>query len=400
MGPNLATVTPVPDFPENLERKLDAIALKTAAIRGLSLTEPAERRLVSREEMRGILEEDFAEEADEIALDGHLYRLLGIIPPDASLNELLLGVYSDMVLGLYDPDEHTLVVLAVDEAFGAMEELTVTHEIAHSLQQAHYDIAAMSDEAEASGNSDREAALTALIEGDASITETLYMFRAMDDEERAEIEEAYAQADNSAYMAAPVFIRRVITFPYTDGHNFAVDLYLRTNSHAAVDAAYAAPPLSTEQALHPEFYGSDAPEAIPVEVEPPGFGALGGDWRVLDRDVMGELFFQALLIGGMDAESVGIAAEPDRAAAGWGGDAYALLESAELGHAVASVSVWDTPEDAAEFAEALSAYLDGQATLAGVSYRVSADDDVTVRFAISDDDDPATVEALIAAVTP
>ena len=36
VGPDLSTVTPVPDFPTDLERALDAITLQTAAIRGLS----------------------------------------------------------------------------------------------------------------------------------------------------------------------------------------------------------------------------------------------------------------------------------------------------------------------------------------------------------------------------
>ena len=66
--------------------------------------------------------------------------------------------------------------------------------------------------------------------------------------------------------------------------------------------------------------------------------ALGEGWSELKRDAMGELFFQALLLGEADYE------DAQTAAAGWGGDAYALLEGPSGDHAVASLSVWDTPE--------------------------------------------------------
>ena len=390
-APDLATATPVPDFPEDLERALDAIELQTAAIRGLSHTAPVERRLVSADELRGIIEGELAEEADELELDGHLYALLGIIEPGVSLGDLLLDVYAGIVVGLYDPDEEVLVVLADSDAFGPAEELTVAHEVTHSLQQMHYDIAGMRDAME--GNADREAALTALIEGDASITETLYEFSAFNEKQSRQAEEAYADVDNSAYLEAPAFIQQTLAFPYTYGRNFAIDLYLRNNDLSGVDAAYADPPASTEQIIHPELYGADVDGAAPAAVELPDVAAaLGEGWAGVDRDVMGELFFRAMLAGGP------MAASPSAASAGWGGDAYALLRGPDSRHALASLSVWDTPEDAAEFGDAIRAYL----SLNDVFYRVAVDEAAaSVRLAVVPDDAPgatATLDAIVGAL--
>ena len=366
----------------------------------MSPTEPVERRLVSADELRRIIEDELAEEADELELDGHLYALLGIIEPDVSLNDLLLDVYSSIVVGLYDSDEEMLVVLAESDAFGPAEELTVAHEVVHSLQQMHYDIAGMRDAVE--DDSDRVTAITALIEGDASITETLYEFYSFNDKQRQQAQEAYAQVDLSAYMAAPTFIQQTLAFPYTYGRNFAIDLYQRNNDLSGVDAAYADPPQSTEQIIHPELYGADVPGAAPVAVEMPDVAAALGpaldeEWSELDRDVMGEMFFRSLLLGGIDAAAAGLAVAPDKAAAGWGGDLYVLLEGPSERYATASVSVWDTSEDAEEFGEAMRVYLAAAATIAGLSADTQVADSI-VRFAIASDE--ATVEALMSAVVP
>lgn len=404
VGPDLSTVTPVPDFPTDLERALDAITLQTAAIRGLSPTEPVERRLVSADELRRIIEDELAEEADELELDGHLYALLGIIEPDVSLSDLLLDVYSSIVVGLYDSDEEMLVVLAESDVFGPAEELTVVHEVTHSLQQMRYDISGMRDAVE--DDSDRVTAITALIEGDASITETLYEFYSFNDRQRQQAQEAYAQVDLSAYMAAPAFIQQTLAFPYTDGRNFAIALYQRNNDLSGVDAAYADPPQSTEQIIHPELYGPNAdasvPGADPVAVEIPDVAAALGpaldeEWSELDRDVMGEMFFRSLLLGGIDADAAGVAVAPAVAAAGWGGDSYVLLQGPSEQYATASVSVWDTSEDAEEFGEAIRVYLAAAATIASLSADTQVADSI-VRFAIASDE--ATVEALMAAVVP
>ena len=400
VGPDLSTVTPVPDFPTDLERALDAITLQTAAIRGLSPTEPVERRLVSADELRRIIEDELAEEADKLELDGHLYALLGIIEPDVSLSDLLLDVYSSIVVGLYDSDEEMLVVLAESDVFGPAEELTVVHEVTHSLQQMRYDISGMRDAVE--DDSDRVTAITALIEGDASITETLYEFYSFNDKQRQQAQEAYAQVDLSAYMAAPTFIQQTLAFPYTDGRNFAIALYQRNNDLSGVDAAYADPPQSTEQIIHPDLYGADVPGAAPVAVEMPDVAAALGpaldeEWSELDRDVMGEMFFRSLLLGGIDAAATGVAVAPAAAAAGWGGDSYVLLKGPSERYATASVSVWDTSEDAEEFGEAMRVYLAAAATIAGLSADTQVADSI-VRFAIASDE--ATVEALMSAVVP
>jgi hypothetical protein len=69
---------------------------------------------------------------------------------------------------------------------------------------------------------------------------------------------------------------------------------------------------------------------------------LGGSWVNRRTDVFGELVLRLLLepdVGWPTAEA---------AAAGWGGDAYTILEDDAGRRVVAMVTVWDTEGDAAE----------------------------------------------------
>ena len=64
-------------------------------------------------------------------------------------------------------------------------------------------------------------------------------------------------------------MREGLVFPYTDGLVFAQAVKKRGGSWASIDAAYASPPLSTEQILHPERYGPDGdwPTHLPASAE-------------------------------------------------------------------------------------------------------------------------------------
>ena len=345
----LPTVAPILTVgtPVSVERRLDRIEYRTEAIRGLDGRGDAERRLVGADEMRAILAADFAEDADEIALAQRLYALLGLIPPDMDLARALVDVFGDVALGLFHTDTNTLYVVADTGALTAQNALTAAHEFAHALQQAHFDIGGLQDALE--GNSDRAAALRALAEGDASLTDYLYYLKVYDASQQEEADAENASADMSAYLEAPTFIRRIVAFPYIEGRRFAIILYLQNEDFSAVNAAYSALPSSTEQIIHPEKYGVDEP----VEVEVGGLAdALGAGWSELERDVMGELFFRSML-----ESQVGTARMASEAAAGWGGDGYALLAGPDSATALASVSVWDTVEDAVDMGIALRTYL-------------------------------------------
>ena len=281
-------------------------------------------------------------------------------------------MYSNIVVGLFDTEENVLFILAEGDEFTLSNELTVAHEVTHGLQQQHFNIRDIRDPYE--DNSDRRRAITALIEGDATLVEIIYRLRVFDERQQQRHREESQEADLSAYRAAPPFLQRTVAFPYFEGANFAIGLFQQTGDFSVIDATYDALPESTEQILHPERLGVDSP----VEITLPDLASvLGAGWSEIDLDVMGELFLAALLEGVLEVDEAG------QAAAGWGGDAFLLLEDPAGNEALASVSAWDTAEDAEVFSSALMQYFQGitdaeawaeQESDAGVSaYRIATE---------------------------
>jgi hypothetical protein len=198
----------------------------------------------------------------------------------------------------------------------------------------------------------------ALAEGEAELVQSLYLFdNDFFTEEEIEAIRNNAGGEEQADLlntVPPVLINDMI-FPYTAGVDFVVELY-REGGFAAIDAAWANPPRSTEHILHPDRYlAGDAPQIVALV---PLTATLGAGWELVDEDIMGEFYLRQYLAQQLPASAVG------RAAAGWGGDRYAVYHNAAAGALVMALRlVWDTPADALEFA---AAYADYPAALLGV----------------------------------
>ncbi len=333
------TPTPTSAFPTDLDQRLDAIAYKTSLTRNLPTTELVTHELIDKAEFRRMFQEDLEEDADELALDERLYKRLGILGPEDDLAELLTDVFADVVLGFYETDDDKMYIISERDTFSLNDRLTVAHEATHALQQYSFDIGGLLDSLEE--RDDQRLALRALIEGDALLSELLYMLTYFDEDQQAEVQSNRGGGDMSAFYAAPAFIQNTIMFPYTDGYGFAVDLFLKTESFSQINLAYEKLPASTEQIIHPNKYGAGE-EPIEVSIPDPT-ELLGEGWSVVDRNVMGELFLRSYLVSDLDRE---VAAD---AAAGWGGDEFLLLETPDGDDALVMFSVWDTELDALGF---------------------------------------------------
>jgi hypothetical protein len=202
---------------------------------------------------------------------------------------------------------------------------------------------------------DRSLALDALIEGEA----TLAMFGVgMDDWEGDDITKLPAEnleftfnllapflpflGGGKTLRGTPPIISESMIFPYFKGMVFCAKL-TNEGGWAAIDDVYHNPPLSTEQILHPEKYRAkpDFPMTIDLGVLKPGAG-----WKEVGRNVLGEMQLAVLLRkhGGK------------KAAAGWDGDRYAILEGPKNKLGLVWLSTWDSEDDAREFAHGYVAY--------------------------------------------
>lgn len=333
---NVGTPTPLPG--DRVERLLRSVQLRTSALRDLSKKESFNLELVDREKFRDVLMEIFEEDRQKINNNEAIYRAMGIISPQNSLIELLLSLYTVGGLGLYRWEDNTVYLVADTETFEPVNERTYVHEFVHVLQQQNFDIQATYESIK--GNSDALLAFRALVEGDARMTEMNYLYQNMTIEERQQSEGTPDPDLVKVFRSAPYVVQREYVFPYREGGNFVASLY-RDFGWKSIDGAFFNVPQSTEQILHPDKYiNAESPIAVHL---PDFLERLGPGWTVVEKDTLGELFFQSYLMTGGSID------EGRQAAAGWGGDSYVLLKNIDSSGLLIISIVWDTLNDAIEF---------------------------------------------------
>ncbi len=158
------------------------------------------------------------------------------------------------------------------------------------------------------------------------------------------------------------------------------------------------------------MYAADKkPVAVPLDAAAIA-SRLGAGWKATPADTLGEFQIGSWLRArGVTGAGGGISA--DTAAAGWGGDRYALIDGPNGAYALAILTTWDTPTDATEFATAATeavrgvpgdarvariASAPGGATAVPGSTTIAGGREVAVLFA----SDAATLEKLAGAALP
>ena len=346
------SLTPFRTAQHPQEGRLDLTQERTIEIRRLIPKRPIEWAFITRDQLRSNLVDILEEDRDEILLDQKLFQVLRLIGPEVVLQDIWLDVLSENVAGYYHLEEEKLYVITDSPEFTPLNLVTHAHETTHALQQQNYDIHATREALE--GNSDAYAAFTALIEGDASIVEAIYMIEHFTEEEQRKAREESQAASSDALRNAPYVVRRLFFFPYFDGFTFVRDL-LGIGGWDSVNDAYENPPLSTEHILHIDrFLARD----MPLEVVLPSLaGRLGDTWEELRRDTLGEHMLLTYLETDLPPPYA------FSASSGWGGDRYSLLEGPDGALALVAVVAWDTRDDAVEFLEAFHSHLERKAGL-------------------------------------
>jgi hypothetical protein len=347
---------PEKDLPDQLANVLAEIESQVSEIRGLEKIEDVEHTLISAEDLEGIVVEDFfSEYSDQDAYqDVLVLSSLGLLPGEFDLKGFYQSLYSEQIAGFYDEETKEIFVVQGQD-FGGSEKLTYSHEFTHVLQDQVYGLEeglGLNEEA-CEQDSERCAAVQALIEGDASQTEILWFQTYASREDYLDLMDMFDQLDTPVFDSAPPFMSADLYFPYEKGFAFVQFLY-EQGGFETVDDAYLNPPLSTEQILHPERY----PEDIPLTVELPDLGpVLGDSWRLFDQNVMGEWYTYLILNKSYEDAYQITETQALEAAEGWGGDAYAVYFNESTDETIFIMDTyWDTQEDADQFILAFDQY--------------------------------------------
>ena len=318
---------------------LQRIQQQVSQLRGLTPKVDVPLRFMNTEELKRYLVQNFDRDylPKERESDQKLLEMMGVLNQGDNVVQILIELLTEEVIGTYNEDEKVMYLVGDSGRFGPDEQTTFAHEFTHSLQDQYHDIRKIMPKHP--DNDDRALAVQSVVEGDAVLIQRLWAQQNLSPSELAQLGQGGGE---SKLFQAPPFIREQLLFPYGDGFNFVRQAYQQGGS-TAVDALLQNPPESTEQILHPDKYRS---HEAPIKVDLPDLSpALGEGWRTINSNIMGEASIRLML------EEYADAARAGRAAAGWGGDRWQLLEK-DGRQALVMKTVWDTDNDAREFFDA------------------------------------------------
>lgn len=309
---------------------------------GLKFKTPPRLENKSRDEVRSFLEKKFDEEQPALELAGAelAYKLFGLLPDTMNLRAFMLSLLAEQVVGYYDPQAKVLYV--VGGAGGnapspEMVNITISHELVHALQDQYLGLDSLQ---KIRGDNDRQTAMQAVIEGQATFEQMSIMLGGSNfatrlpggwDRVRAMIRDA--QGTMPVFSTAPMIIQETLLFPYLSGAEFMRQF----KAARPGQVPYRPLPSSTEQVMHPERYldSLDAPVRVSL---PKPIGAT-----VVYENGLGE--FETRLFLYQFLQDVNAAS---RGAKGWGGDRYDVVNTPR-GAGVTWVTVWDSAVEGAEF---------------------------------------------------
>lgn len=329
----------------DLDAQLEALIEAAEDARGLEFIEHPEIVILPPDELADRIRQQVEEELDplDVEVTQRLYELLGLLDGSIDLGEAYADLYAEGVVGQYMDDTGELLV-AGGEDVTALSKTVVVHEMIHALTDQHFGFATTLDTLLEEERYHEASALQALLEGDATYYQLVYMQTLPTEEQVAAIQESLG-ADLSVMESLPDWFGDDLTWPYDAGFRF-VQQVVEEQDVSGLNQAYSLLPTTTEQIIHPGTYFTRQP-AIPVEL--PVLELAG--YEIFEEGEFGEWNLQLLLLDKVAAGEAVVAA------AGWGGDDYRVYWN---GSDVAFAYLYegDSTDDTAELAGSLARSMD------------------------------------------
>lgn len=276
---------------------------------------------------------------------------IGLVPAGTDLVAAHLDTAEKDVVGYYRSKSKTFRLLShVSER----ELRSVTaHELTHALEDQHYDFESVMKRAT---NSDHAVAIRAVIEGSAMVT-TLSIQRLQGGIGKAKEEAARtSQARARTVQGKPTFVQMQLLLPYTLGFSFLLrgkpwELLFDGVRIEDIEKAYADPPHSTREVMHPEQYWGGRRERARSLSLPDMSKLLGPGWSQSVTGSVGELGLT--LLTGSKLQSGGFEmllplSWETPGASGTAGDVYHHYVDAER-KVTLLLTRWESVRDADEF---------------------------------------------------
>jgi len=282
------------------------------------------------------------ESSEELQVEEEIYKALFLIPQNLSLAEVMVEQAGATMAAV---SEGNLYV--VREHFNPFDKLsaerTLAHEVTHMMQEKYFKNPDVRFH-------DELQAWAALIEGDAGFTADKYIEEttgrpAISDGAAFLSSNKLSVATHLSTVKMPGSLIELWLFQYRYGESFVSTLY-KAGGWERVNAAYANPPITTEEILHPEKYLEG--ESF-VQVNSTSLNS--SDWNPVKTERFGEHFILVMLSSHIPRDYAIKAAE------GWRGDNFTYYKKGE-DYLFTWKIVWDTERDSVEFFDSFVQMMD------------------------------------------
>lgn len=268
-----------------------------------------------------------------------LFHHLGLLENGQNFQNYSDLLYSEQVRGLYDTINKVLLVVTdilqepkLDGMLGKilgqfnidLSDLLLVHELCHALQDQNFNLGQKLLEVD--GNLDKELALTAVAEGDA--TQTMFDYLASSMGLNGETVTKYVVGSPKLIEKginqfpqleqAPLIVRAVTLMPYLSGLEFCQTVQEQQGVRG-INGSFTEPPASTEHVLHPfkHIKKADLPKKLDLSALPNNFG----DYVSLGDDTAGEYIIRTWVEKFAKNQSIAVGR-------GWGGDTWRTYSQA------------------------------------------------------------------------
>jgi hypothetical protein len=330
--------------PKPEERTLDRqqIEQQTSELRGLQFKNPVKYKMIERTELRRVLVEKVKEQYTEQEMRDYNRTLatMGLVPEGTDLLNVIVSLYNEQVAAFYVPEERALYTFKELVFSSNLDKMVLSHELTHALQDQHFDLQKLP--LKIKDNDDLALATSALVEGDATVLMTRWYVENIDPSKMLGDLGALLGQNTAKLREAPPYMREMLLFPYQQGQQFAMAVYM-SGGTGAIDAAFRNPPTCTKDILHPEKFLRQ-----PATPEHPDLPRLeSNDWRLIGNNVLGEFGTHFVLEQGIGAYDAQVLAQ------GWNGDRYQVYERGTNGPtALVWATAWEDEQQAGEFEDA------------------------------------------------
>jgi hypothetical protein len=301
-----------PDQAQELFHSVDEILEFDSHQTGLPIKREVKRKLTSRDEVVSYLTRHLDDEDTKRLRRSELVlKKFGLLPRSFDLQTFLVALLREEIAGYYDPKTRTVNLL--DWVPMEEQEPVMAHELTHALQdqsiglekwmkKGDKDLGEIKKDPTPADieNDEIDDAREAVIEGQAqaimfqyAISPTGRSITTAPELVQQMVEETLTGTSGTkVFNDAPIFMKESLTFPYSYGMQFIIQLMQKGGKEKAFAGVLRNPPHTTRQIMQPETYLSDEKiDLMPV----PDFKHDFRDYQKFDIGAMGEFDVSILI---------------------------------------------------------------------------------------------------------